>query len=765
MRPTISRNRRRSIFAVALLFTMLFQAPLSFACGPFSIEAIFTFTKHPEYPLERFAAGDIGIVRPSYARSYLYVAYQYLNGGNFNQAEQHALVDLWKDRLENRGTSGEENWIQPWLTARKKALPGAAPTIDVYRRREKPNDYDSYLNCHQDAFENAIAALENRAKILGLENPALKQWVETQDQVFANCSEGQHIPDALPADVDGVLRSDRDYQIASANFYAGNFDVAKSQFEGIAVQAKSPWRTTAPYLVARTLIRKASLGPPETKDASLAQAEDRLNKIIQTPELNSTHDAARRLLNIVRIRLHPEEKMHELGLSLASKNGTGNLKQDLWDYTILLDLLADNGEAHHRSFQPSVDLHGDDLTDWITTFQSDKPETLDYSLSRWQATSSVPWLIAALSKIEPKHAKAAMLQDAAARVPSSSPAFATASFLGVRLHIVAGRFAQARTKLDDLLNKDSSRFNLSALNELKAQRMLVASNLDDFLTFAQRMPAGFAWDESDRQIPVDESEMAEEGKAREAKPLFDSDAGEIINHKMPLTLLNQAAGNTRLSGNLRRDLTQAVWLRAVLLGDARTADALAPSLKIMVPELTPLLNEYVGASEPGAKRFAAIYAWLKFPGLEPVIDTGVGRGTPLNERDSYRDNWWCSAAVSTPEPAETDENKKSADAKPSNKPTPVFLTDVQRATADKEYAALVALGVTPNYLCRQVIEWATKNPNDPRVPEALHLAVSTTRYGCTDKQTGRWSKAAYDFLHRRYPNNTWTKQTPYWFKE
>lgn len=765
MRPKMNRNCRRSIFAIALLVTLLFQAPLSFACGPFSIEAVFTFTKHPEYPLEKFAAGEIGIVRPSYARSYLYVAYQYFNGGDFKPAEQQALVDLWKDRLENRGTSGEENWIKPWVTARQKALPGTSPTIDVYRRREKPNDYDSYLNCHEDAFENAIATLENRARTLGLENPALKQWVEAQDQVFANCSEGQHIPDALPADADGGLRFDRDYQIASANFYAGNFDLAKSQFEGIAVQAKSAWRTTAPYLVARTLIRKASLGPPETKDDSLAQAEDRLNKILQTPELSSTHNAAKRLLNIVRIRLHPEEKLRELGVLLTGKNLSDNLKQDLWDYTILLDLFADDGEAHHRSAQPSADLHGDDLTDWITTFQSDKPETLDYSLSRWQATSSVHWLIASLSKIEPRHAKAALLQEAAAKVPSSSPAFGTASFLSVRLDIAAGRSAQARAKLDDLLNKHRSSFNLSAQNLLKGQRMLVTTSLDDLLTFAQRVPAGFAWDESDRELPVDESELAEEGKPREAKPLFDSDAGYILNRRMPLALLSQVPRNNILPGNLRRDITQAVWLRAVLLGDARTATALVPTLKVMVPELAPLLNEYASAGDPAAKKFAAIYAWLKFPGLEPVIDTGVGRGTPLNERDSYRDNWWCSAAVPTTEPDETDENKKLTAAKASDKPTPVFLTTAERATADKEYAALFALGAAPNYLCRQVIEWATKNPTDPRVPEALHLAVSTTRYGCSDKQTGKWSKAAHDLLHQKYPNSTWAKQTPYWFKE
>src|SRR6185436_8986639 len=154
---------------------------------------------------------------------------------------------------------------------------------------------------------------------------------------------------------------------------------------------------------------------------------------------------------------------------------------------------------------------GDDLTDWIVTFQSDKAATLDHSLSRWQATSSMPWLIAALSTVSPAHEKAALLQDAAGKIPPSAPAFATASFLSVRLDIAAGRSAQARAKLDDLLNKHRSRFNHSSLNLLYEQRMMVASSLDDFLTFAQRLPAGFSWDEDGREIPVDESEMAEEG--------------------------------------------------------------------------------------------------------------------------------------------------------------------------------------------------------------------------------------------------------------
>lgn len=751
---------RRSAFAIALLVTIMFQAPLSFACGPFSLEAIFTFSKHPEYPLEKFAAGDIGIVQPSYARSYLYVAYRYFKGDRLDQTQQQALIDLWHDRLDNRWESGEEQAIKRWLDERQKVSGvGPAPKIEVFRNREKPNEYESYLNCQNDAFETAATTLEARIARFGADNAALKQWVDAQDQVFANCSEGQHIPANLPADADALLRADRQYQTAAANFYSGNFAVAQPLFESIAVDAKSPWRSTAPYLVARTLLRKASLGPDETKKESLAAAEQRLNKLLVNQELKPSHAAAKRLLGIVRLRLHPEERLHELALSLTNKSGTANLKQDLWDYTILLDQFQGDNEAHHqKTTVPPAVLHADDLTDWIVTLQSADAAAIDHSVAKWESTSSLPWLIAAISKVDQQNPKAAMLQQAAAKIPASSPAFPSVSFHSIRLDIAAGRSAEARTRLDELLHKHRPTFNASTLNFLLQQRMLVSSNLDDFLTFAPRLPAGYSWNEDGRELPAEADELGSESEPIKVKALFDADAGELLNRRLPLALLSEAAVNKRLPDHLRRDLVQATWLRAVLLNNHATATALASTLKTMVPELGTFLDQYSSTRDPAGKKFSAIYAWLKFPGLEPVVDTGSGRGAPLNEQDSYRDNWWCSAALAQPETGEI-KPQSGTPARPS------FLTAAQRAAADREYAVLASFGAAPNYLCRQVIEWATKNPRDPRVPEALHLAVKATRYSCTDKQTGKWSKAAYDFLHQRYPGNVWTRRTPYWFKD
>jgi hypothetical protein len=152
---------------------------------------------------------------------------------------------------------------------------------------------------------------------------------------------------------------------------------------------------------------------------------------------------------------------------------------------------------------------------------------------------------------------------------------------------------------------------------------------------------------------------------------------------------------------------------------------------------------------------------LKFPGLRPYVSAGTGRITALEEIDSYRDNYWCAEPPNPQNVPMGDDEEGKAKAKPI--PTPAFLNSA-RALAGTQFAAIKALGTAPNYFCRIAIAWAEKNPADPRAPEALHLAVRSTRFGCTDAETGRWSKAAYDLLHKRYPNTTWAKNTKYWFK-
>src|SRR5438128_9752953 len=149
------------VIVVSVLFVLSGRS--GEACGPFFLDAIFSYLKHPDIPLDKFVQGQIGVVKASYARSYLFAAYRQMQGVTFDAGEQRALQDLWKERLDLSWEAPEDEWVKPWLDARGK-VPGAgpAPKISLYRNREKPNEYESYLNCQQDAFATAAATLNER---------------------------------------------------------------------------------------------------------------------------------------------------------------------------------------------------------------------------------------------------------------------------------------------------------------------------------------------------------------------------------------------------------------------------------------------------------------------------------------------------------------------------------------------------------------------------------------------------------------------------
>src|SRR5262249_7695345 len=133
-----SKRGRRRLQAVLQTLILLFMFGLLLympqtqqACGPSSNDAIFTFTVHPDFPLDRYAAGDLGVLQPTYARSYLYVAYRYLAGAGFDAEEQKEMVSLWRHRLRIEDTSenSKNTPLLKWVAARKKITSAEPPQI------------------------------------------------------------------------------------------------------------------------------------------------------------------------------------------------------------------------------------------------------------------------------------------------------------------------------------------------------------------------------------------------------------------------------------------------------------------------------------------------------------------------------------------------------------------------------------------------------------------------------------------------------------
>jgi len=325
--------------------------------------------------------------------------------------------------------------------------------------------------------------------------------------------------------------------------------------------------------------------------------------------------------------------------------------------------------------------------------------------------------------------------------------------------IESGLKDEARKRLDSLASSNNSSLPRSTLNQFLSLRMKVATSLDDLLKYAQRVPSGVTFDEDGRELPMDKDEGTDEMKKSPRLRLsWDRDATQALNEMTPLSVLKEAAVSKVLPAHLRRDLALATWARAALLDDEATALALVPAAESLAPELKEYLDAYVAAQDKAEKKFAAVYLMLKFPGVRPNVDPGMGRETELSKIDDFRDNWWCQyGQIASPD--ETAGKKKDKITSPD------FLSPAQRAAAGAEWKRLAALGAAPNYFSVQAVKWATAKPDDPRAPEALHLAVRATRYGCTDKQTGATSKQAYDTLHRKYPQSTWAQKTKYWFKD
>ncbi|HJQ25991.1 MAG TPA: hypothetical protein VKA60_18885 [Blastocatellia bacterium] len=754
----------RILLVITLAVTVLVATRPASGCGPFLLRQVFTYEKHPDLPLAKFAAGELGVLQPTYARSYLVVAYRYFAGAPLDAAEQKAVSAVWDDRLQQTWDAPDEEWTKVWIDARAKVTNATKPEISVTRSVEKKDLYFNYLNCNAESFKSAAATLNRLIEKYGAASAEAKDWVATQDQVFANCGSAQSLPAA--ADTSSpVIRANRAYQIAAANFYAGNFDQAEAQFNTIAADASSPWRALAPYLVARTLIRKATLsGGANTVDAAtLARAEAQLRRVLADKNESALHASARGLLNYVRLRLAPDERLKELAAGLLKKNAGATFKQDIIDYTRLLDRLVgddDETEENKKTFDklPAA-IHNDDLSDWALTFQVQDAAALEHAVQRWEKTASTPWLVAALAKISATHPKAAALLEAAGKIKPGSPAFASVSYHTLRLNIEAGRRDEARRVLDALLAANAATLPPSAFNQFMALRMKVATSLDEFLKYAQRVPSGFTFDEDGRELPADTSDYAEKPKKTARDKLsWDEDAASALNEAMPLAVLKEAAVNTTLATHLRRELALATWVRAALLDDDATATALTPAVATLAPELKELLDAYVAAPDKPAKKFAAIYLILKYPGARPNVDAGTGRSVALDKIDDFRDNWWC-AYDRAPDPDNPPLKRVT-----KTTAAPSFLTAAQKAAGSAEWKRLAALGTAPNYLCAQAIKWANLKPDDPRAPEALHLAVRATRYGCTDAQTGVASKQAYDLLHRKYPKSEWAQQTKYWFK-
>ncbi len=755
--------------ALALLALSACTFPLAIACGPAFPTATF-ISGHPDLPLDGYAAGNLGVVLADYSPSYLAVAYRYFENRPFDRDEQSQLVSAWNARL------------YAYVDGSNSSSQGAnaGPVFDVYARSNGQGWLES-PNCLEDAFETAEKTREDRIRQFGAASGAVASWLAAQAAVFKNCdgTTAEMLPSAADPSLPLIIRKDRDYQIAAAYLYSGHFDEAKSRFLAIADDADSPWRATAGLVAARCDIRMATLGnddPTKTKE-KLAAADQQLKALIANPAFSSMKASAQRLRGFVGYRLDPDAQTNELADAIARNTAPGAVGANLLDYDRLIR------EGHPR-FRSEAAAETNDLTDWIGSFRyGGPPDRQDHRVTRWEQTHSAAWLAAALAYAQPGDAKTPEVLDAAAKIPATAPAYLTIAFHQNRLLAHSDKQEQARSNIDRILKLPKGQLSPSTRNLFLALRMQAAKNLDEFLEFAPRQPLGVLL-----SIDVDDPELCDRAPnecVHASGPLLDSDAAVELTEAMPTSVLVQAAASTRLRGDLRIQVAETAWVRAILLDQDEQARRLVPVLSSLEPDLAPMLKAYADQPAAAERKFAAVFLILRRPALTPYVHAGIGRygwdkPSPPGAIDSYRQNWWCTFAPAPPPgtpfgPASINTGMLQQRMKVSFRPglaalypqdnpvSPGFLTAEERGAAANEWASLLREPAAPDWLGQQVLDWAQAHPNDPRVPEALHRTVVSTRYGCNDSATGAYSKQAFTLLHSRYSKSTWATQTPYWF--
>ena len=181
--------------AIAVLVALACGFPLAIACGPAFPFATF-ISEHPDLPLDGYAAGNLGVVLPSYRPSYLAVAYRYFENRPFSPDEQSQMVSAWNARL------------YAYVGGPDTSSPGAnaGPVFDTYAGPSGQGfGFQNIPVCLEDAFETAEKTREDRIQQFGADSPAGASWLERNRQSSATVRTGR--PGRCPARQIRVCRS------------------------------------------------------------------------------------------------------------------------------------------------------------------------------------------------------------------------------------------------------------------------------------------------------------------------------------------------------------------------------------------------------------------------------------------------------------------------------------------------------------------------------------------------------------------------------
>ena len=746
-RASLSRASR----AIALIGLALLSTAVQAGIHRHLLTAIFTFEQHPDLPLRTFAGGKLGILQPTYARSYLYTAYRWIEGAPMDAAESAALDRYWQERLAPSQKTPQPTAQQAYDSVRGSLdIPWQAPPQPNEQAQAQylAVDYVYYSKCSDDGFAKAAETLQARINRFGARSLEVSEWVVGQDYVFENCfgSGSGFIPPPVRLQVDPLIHADREYQRAAALFYSSRYREAVDAFRQIAADTSSPWAGWGQYLAGRALLWQARTNTPDSAPYRLVlgEAAEQLRQAAGGEGAAEARDAARWLLGRIWMRTEPGKAAALLSQRLMSPLGAPTRVEEITLFTQLMDNLAANSGALSNARKQ------DDTLDWIFTFQEQGDASVEHAIERWRAKRSVAWLAAAISKVSGEHPAAQDLVAAAENV-NSHPASPTLSFHVARLLAERGEKVRARGVADrlsgDLRGFDSSR------NRALSLRATLADKAEELLFYGVRPPAFVSfvfWGDGAYYNPW----QLEDADKIQAQPYRKSmywgpETAEMLNEAVAVDALAAMLAVKGQPARLKTELVLACWTRALLLERWDLVRKLAPEVGDAVASMREDTARLLQTTEPERMRYFAAAGLLKTPGASILLRSGPIRTEPP-ETISYENlNWW-----------------------PADWPTAglaAFLPDQDRAFVQGEWTKIREAGGGYVWLTRQLIAEAERAEPHSSVPENLYRAVVgldgvdlTWGYpgpALADRSGMRDMRAkAVETLQRLFSGSEWTKK-------
>ena len=713
-------------------------------------------TSHALHPIDRaaFAAGNVGIVKPSAPEAVRYLDWRLLTGLETGPAATEALATpCCGDGQDHTGV---------WIEARRE-VPGV--TADLYwvsTERRGPN-YTAIPTCFGDAFVTAAATLKARVAAHGQGSPWVRAWVDAQDRVFDACSkEGITLPPLDPA-APAWLRADRLYQQAALALYDGRLADAEAAFAAIGRDPASPWQPLAGYLRART-IQRAALTARDP--AAFARARAAIAALAAAPDGTYGKGEVVRMQQVLDYAEHPAALRDRLDGVLNQKTPTPDIAVQFKDYWSLSVDRLDKPEA----------------ADWIATLDArNRTEALAHATDRWQATHRTAWLVAALGLVRAGDAAAMPLANAADRIAATDPAWLTARYHLLRLRIGRVPDATLRPEVDALLARPD--LTPSDRNIFLSIRAQLATSLADFAAHALRRP--YCMPDAADCLGV--AAQAQLGRRGEDWLGLGDDARLTID-RLPLAQRLALGRSADLPSELRLDLTLTNYVRAVLLRDDGAVNETVQMLLPLLPQLRADWQRILRTAPGADKRFAEAFVMAKIPSLrtdladyarpvgnEPSFGgywddwflqapRDMAAGAFPAAKAYYQGIWWGGVRDAGEEAVDLTCNGRCGEAFPTR--LAPFAGGLQPA-ALRERNAFRRISVLDGKqsggttLWDEALAYVAAHPRDPRAGEALYRLNRIGRWGPNHNQL---SKRAFRLLHARYPGSIWAKRSPYYYR-